>query len=282
MHVLVPFSPGTTVQSSDVLLQRRRLEGRGVLMRSNKLLRRVRWFALTVVLVGLVGANATSAFAARPRPPVVDLGSAALLTPDGRSMSVEVIAMCPERSTLVDAFVTISQPQASGRASFPLPCDDLLRPVRVTVQSSGAPFTLADAQGTATVIVKRGQTQQVQDSELLFVQPSVVVTLANTALLQDGGEAVLIDVTVACPVGAIGLSSSDVTIGQDQVGGLAGGRASYVPTCDCEPHTLSIEVSTTTGRLFRTGSALATTFAAVAAGGNEFLGVDQKTIQIVS
>jgi hypothetical protein len=251
-------------------------------MRSDKLLRRVRWFALTVLLVGLVGADATSALAAPPRPPVVVLGSAALLAPDGRSMSVEVIASCPERSTLVEASVTLSQPQASGRASFPLPCDDLLRPFRVTVQSSGAPFTLRDAQGIATVIVKRGKTQQAQDSELLLVQPSVLVVLANTALLQDGGEAVLIDVTVACPVGAIGLGSSDVGVGQDQVGGLAAGRASYLPTCDGQPHTLSIRVTATTGRLFQPGSALATTFAAVEAGDNEFLGVDQKTIQIVN
>lgn len=251
-------------------------------MRSHKLLGRARWFALTVLLVGLVGADATSAFAARPRPPVVHLGSAALLAPDGRSMSVEVIASCPERSTLVEAFVTVSQPPASGRASFPVPCDDLLRPLRVTVHSSGAPFTLSDAQGTATVIVNRGKTQQAQDSESLFVQPSVEVTLASTALLQNGGEAVLIDVTVACPVGAVGLASSDVGVGQDQVGGLAAGVANYVSRCDGQPHTLSIRVTATTGRLFQTGSALATTFAAVAAGGNEFLGVDQKTIQIVN
>jgi len=147
---------------------------------------------------------------------------------------------------------------------------------------SGAPFTLGDAQGTAAVIVKRGKTQQAQDSELLLVQPNVVVALANTALLRDGGEAVLIDVTVACPVGAIGLASSDVSVGQDQMGGLAAGVASYVPTCDGQPHTVSIRVTATAGRLFQTGSALATTFAAVEAGGNEFLGVDQKTIQIVN
>jgi hypothetical protein len=251
-------------------------------MGSDKLARRVRWLALVVLLVGLVGGDATSAIAARARPPVVVLGTAALLAPDGRSMSVEVIASCPERSTLVDAFVTISQPQASGRASFDVPCDDLLRPFRVTVQSSGDAFTLGEAQGTATVIVKRGKTQQVQDSQLLGVQPRVVVALANTAQLLDGGQAVSIDVTVACPVGAVGLASSDVTVGQDQPGGLAAGVASYVPTCDGQSHTLSIRVAATTPRLFQTGSALATTFAAVRFGGNDFLGVDQRTIQIVN
>jgi hypothetical protein len=51
--------------------------------------------------------------------------------------------------------------------------------------------------------------------------------------------------------------------------------------CDGQPHTLTIRVATSQG-LFRTGSALATTFAAVEAGGNPFLGVDQKTIQIVT
>jgi hypothetical protein len=251
-------------------------------MRSHRHLSRLRWLALVVLLVGLVGAFAPSASAARPRPPVVELGSAALLAPDGRSLSIEVIARCPDRGTLVEASVTVDQPQASGRASFPLPCDDLLRPFRVTVESSGAAFTLGQAQATATVIVKRGKTQQAQDSELVSVQPEVAVQLANTALLQDGGVAVLIDLTVACPVGATGLSSSDVTIGQDQPGGIAGGVANYVPQCDGQPHTLTIRVPASTQRLFLPGSALATTFAAVEAGGNPFLGVDQKTIQIVS
>ena len=251
-------------------------------MRNRTFLSRLRWLALVVLLVGLVGAAPPWASAARPRPPVVELGTAALLAPDGRSMSVEVIARCPDRGTLVEASVTIAQPQASGRASFPLPCDDLLRPFRVAVESSGAAFTLGQAQVTATVIVKRGKTQQAQDSELVLVQPSVIVQLATTALLQDGGAAVLIDVTVACPVGATGLGSSDVVVGQDQAGGLAGGVTNYLPRCDGQPHTLTIRVPATTGRLFRPGSALATTFAAVEAGGNEFLGVDQKTIQIVT
>jgi len=249
-------------------------------MRSHWYLSRLRWLALVVVLVGLVGAFAPSASAARPRPPVVELGSAALLAPDGRSLSIEVIARCPERGTLLEASVSIVQPQASGRASFPLPCDDLLRPFRVTVESSGAAFTLGQAQATATVVVKRGKTQQAQDSELVSVQPEVAVQLANTALLQDGGAAVLIDLTVACPIGATGLSSSDVTIGQDQPGGIAGGVANYVPQCDGQPHTLTVTVPASQ-RPFQAGSALATTFAAVAAGGNEFLGVDQRTIQIV-
>jgi hypothetical protein len=250
-------------------------------MSSHVFLSRLRWLAPAVLLVGLVGALAEPASAARPRPPLVELGSAALLAADGRSMSVEVLARCPERATLVEASVSIAQPQAAGRASFPLTCDDLLRPFTVTVQSSGAAFALGQAQATATVIVKRGKTQQVQDSESVLVQPSVMLQLANIALLQDGGAAVLIDVTVACPVGANGLSSSDVTVGQDQPGGLAGGVAAYTPTCDGRPHTLTIRVPSTTGLVFRTGSALATTFAAVEAGGNEFLGVDQKTIQLV-
>jgi hypothetical protein len=70
-------------------------------------------------------------------------------------------------------------------------------------------------------------------------------------------------------------------VGQDQAGVFAGGVANYVPTCDGQRHTLTIRVLATQG-LFRPGSALATTFAAVEAGGNPFLGVDQRTIQIVT
>ena len=177
--------------------------------------------------------------------------------------------------------MTVSQPQATGRASFVLPCDDLLRPVRVTVHSNGAPFTLGQAQASASVTVKRGKIQQAQDLERLDVQPSVLVELAATALLQNGGQAVLIDVTVACPVGATGLDSSDVGIGQEQPGGLAAGRTNYVPElrrAAAYAHDPSCRV---TGAL-PGGNALATTFAAVEAGGNPFLGVDQKTIQIVT
>ena len=243
-------------------------------------LRRVRAFTL-IALLGLLVVGAPSAWAAPPRPPVVELGTAAGLAPDGRSMSIEVIARCPERGTLLEATVTVSQPQATGGGSFPLTCDDLLRPFRVTVESTGAPFRLGEAQVSASVIVKRGKTQQARDSELVQVQPLVVVELASSALLQDGGMAVLINLTVACPVGAIGLDSSDVSVGQDQTGVFAGGVADYVPTCDGQRHTLTIRVPATQGS-FRTGSALATTFAAVEAGGNPFLGVDQKTIQIVT
>jgi hypothetical protein len=242
--------------------------------------RRVRGFIL-VALLGLLLGGAPSAWAAPPRPPVVELGTAAGLAPDGRSMSIEVIARCPERATLLEAAVTVSQPQATGRGSFPLTCDDLLRPFRVTVQSTGAPFQLGEAQVTASVIVKRRKTQQAQDSELVQVQPLVIVELASSALLQDGGRTVSIDLTVACPVGAIGLASSDVSVGQDQAGVFAGGVANYVPTCDGQRHTLTIRVPATQG-LFRPGSALATTFAAVEGGGNPFLGVDQRTIQIVA
>ena len=249
-------------------------------MRSHRFSRRVRWILLTVLTVGLIAAVALPASAARPRPPIVELGTAALLAPDGRSLSVEVIARCPDRATLVEASVTVSQPQASGRASLPLTCDDQLRPLRVTVESSGAPFTLGQAQAIATVTVKRGKVQQAQDSELLAVQPNVVVELATTARLLDGGAAVSIDLTVACPVGAVGLASSDVTVGQDQAGGFAGGVATYLPVCDGQRHLLTIRVPARQG-LFQPGSALATTFAAVEAGGNEFLGVDQKTIQLV-
>ena len=250
-------------------------------MGSRTFSRPLRLVAATVALAGLVGAGAPTAAAAPPRPPVVVLGTAGLLAPDAHSMSVEVIARCPERGTLVEASVTIAQPQASGRASFALPCDDLLRPQRVAVQSGGAAFTLGEAQATARVVVKRGKIQQAQDSERLMVQPAVEVELATTAPLQDGGAAVLVDVTVACPVGATGLDSSDVIVGQDQAGALAAGRATFVPTCDGRRHTLTLRVQASQG-LFRAGSALATSFAAVEAGGNPFLGVDQKTIQIVT
>jgi hypothetical protein len=87
-------------------------------MRSVIDLRRVRAFTL-IVLLGLLVVGAPSAWAAPPRPPVVELGTAAGLAPDGRSMSIEVIARCPEKGTLLEAAVTVSQPQATGLGRFP-------------------------------------------------------------------------------------------------------------------------------------------------------------------
>lgn len=73
-------------------------------------------------VVALFAAGAVAPAEARRLSPApsVDIGTAGSLAPDGRSMGVGLIVRCPERWTVVEAFVTVSQPQASGRASFTL------------------------------------------------------------------------------------------------------------------------------------------------------------------
>jgi hypothetical protein len=78
--------------------------------------------------------------------PVVDIQSAAWLAPNGGSVTVQLLALCPERWTVVEAVVAVSQPQASGQASgqasFPLTCIGSLRMHSVAVRSTGGTFEL--------------------------------------------------------------------------------------------------------------------------------------------
>jgi hypothetical protein len=222
-------------------------------------------------VVLLLGAAATAPAAARSTPgPVVDLQSVGGLAPDGRSIGVQVLASCPERWTVVEAVVTVSQPQASGRASFALTCIGSLRMFFVSVPvTSGTTFDLGTAQGTVSVVIKRGKTASAQDSGTLQVDPTVLVELAESAQLQSGGGAVVIAITVACPVGTRGLESR-VNISQ---AGQTSGNGTYTPMCDGSKHTFVVTVTASQGT-YHEGIAQALTFADIEYAGNVFYGVD--------
>ena len=238
--------------------------------------RPVRTLALSGVIV-LLGAGAAAPAGARPSPgPAVDIQSAAGLAPDGQSMTVQVLASCPERWTVVEALVRVSQSQASGQASFPLMCIGSLRMFTVVVPSDGGTFQLGEAQATASVVSKRGKTARAEDSEVVVVQPTVFVDLADSAQLESGGGAVAIAVTVACPVGAKG-QQSYVNVSQGQTTG----NGSYVPVCDGSRHTFTVTVQASQG-VYQTGGAQALTFANVEHGGIGFSGVEEQQVQIVS
>jgi hypothetical protein len=236
-----------------------------------------RALALPAVIV-LLGAGAAPTATARTSPgPTVDTQSFAGLAPDGRSIGVQVLASCPERWTVVEAVVAVSQPHASGRASFPLTCIGSVRPFGVVVPASVGMFQLAPAQVTASVVIKRGRTERTHDSETLDVQPTVLVELGETARLETGGGAVVIGVTVACPVGTTGLRSS-VNVSQSQ----ASGNGFYTPVCDGTRHTFSVRVEASRGT-YQAGIAQALTFADVEFGGTVFSGVDDDgALDIVS
>jgi hypothetical protein len=233
--------------------------------------------ALALAIGALVVGAAVPAEARVSPRAVVDIHSAARLVPDGSSMAVDLLASCPERWTLVEAVVAVSQAQASGQASFSFPCIGSLRSFTVIVPSSGGIFDFGDALVTATVTIKRGRTETTQDSQVVDVQPMVFVDIADTATLESGGGAVLIDITVACPVGANGQPSS-VGVFQGQT---ASGNGTYLPVCDGQEHTFNVRVQARQG-VYQLGSASAGTFANVEHEGNSFSGFDESAVQIVN
>lgn len=230
-----------------------------------------------VALLGLVATTAPAGARVAPAPEV-DVQAVAGLAPDARTVSVQVLASCPERWTVVEAVVTVSQPGVLGRASFPLTCIGSLRMFAVTVASTGAPFQLGEAQVTASVVVSRGKTMRAEDSESVDVQPTVLVDLAETAQLESGGGAVVIDVAVACPAGTTGLQSS-LVVSQS---GQAIGAGTYLPICDGSPHTFTVRVEASQG-VYRSGIAQALTFANIEFDGQTFSGIDDDgSLDIVS
>ena len=230
-------------------------------------------FARTLALGGVVALlaalSATPAGARFQEPPTVDIHSAAGLAPDGRSINVNVLASCPERWTVVEAVVRVSQPGGSGQASFPLTCIKSVRSFWISVPASIGSFQLGSAQVTASVVIQRGNTVRADDSQIVTVDPTVLVELAESAQILDGGAAVLLDVTVACPVGTTGRESGLVV---SQAGRVMGtGR--YTPVCDGSGHTFTVRVQASQG-VYEPGIAQALTFADVEFGGQVFSGVD--------
>jgi hypothetical protein len=213
--------------------------------------------------------------AARPgQSPSVDVQSAAGLAPDGSSLTVQVLASCPERWTVVEAAVNVSQPQASGRGSFSLPCIGSPRMLTIVVTSTGGAFELGRADVIATLTVKRGKTETATDFESVFVQPIVLADIAGTARLESGGAALTINVTVACPAGASG-AQSYVNVSQGQ----AIGRGLYTPLCDGASHTFPVRVHAAQGA-YQAGPASALTFAAAVHDGIAFFGIDEQPVVI--
>ena len=110
------------------------------------------------------------------------------------------------------------------------------------------------------------------------MQPTVLVELAETARLESGGGAVVIDVTVACPVGTNGLLSSLVV----SQGGQAIGSGTYVPICDGSRHTFTVRVEASSGS-YEAGIGQTLTFANTEYAGQNFYGIDDDgALEIVS
>jgi hypothetical protein len=239
------------------------------------------WFLRSALAGVIVLAAVGAAARAEARPasgPSVTLHSAGGLAPDGRSINVQLVASCPERWTVVEAVVAVSQPQASGRASFPLTCIGSTRPFHVSVPAQQGIFDLGEAQATASIVIRRGKTASTQATETLTVEPLVDVELGESARIISGGGAVVIAVSVACPVGTTGVQSG-VNVSQS---GITSGNGSYVPVCDGTRHTFSVTVEASRG-VYEEGVAQALTFANIEHDGRGFAGVDDDgALELVS
>ena len=130
---------------------------------------------------------------------------------------------------------------------------------------------------TASVTIKRGRTESTQDSQTVDVQPTAFVDLADTARLESGGGAILLDITVACPVGASG-QQSYVGVFQGQT---VSGNGTYLPICDGQERTFTVRVQATQG-VYQVGTAQALTFANIEHEGIGTAGIDEGAVQIVS
>ena len=230
----------------------------------------MRTLALAGVLALLTALAVTAPAGARfQEAPVVDIQGVAGMSPDGRTIGVTVLASCPERWTVVEATVTVSQPSGSGQASFPLTCIMSMRSFSIAVPATTGSFQLGEAQVSATVVIKRGKTARADDSEVLRADPTVLVELASSGQRVDDGRAVVLDVTVACPAGTAGQQSS-LVVSQSPV---IIGSSTYTPICDGSRHTFTVRVEADSN-LYQPGIAQALTFAQIEWQGEVFYGID--------
>src|SRR6266545_1451118 len=113
----------------------------------------------------------------------------ASLAPDGGSMTFDLSTVCDRGWTIVEASVSVTQPQASGTGSFTPNCGRIPYVVRVTVPATSGTFQTGPAEATAVLFVQEGPTKRAQDSATLRVRPDVSVVLADQAVLEGDGRA---------------------------------------------------------------------------------------------
>jgi hypothetical protein len=246
-------------------------------MRRTLVSRRGRQLTFAGLVFMLAAIAAPPAEAHRTELSVEVVSVQATLAPDGRSITFDIETRCDRKATVVEARASVSQPQASGEGSFTPNCNRLPSGVRVTVPALNGTFQTGDAQVSVILAVRQGSTKEARDSALLRVRPSVAVRLADQAVLEDGGQAVRIDVSVTCPMTSTA-RGGQVAIYQGQVVGTG----AFGPTpCDGVTRTFSVRVVTSQGA-FQVGSADAEAFTSVEEGGDFFPGGDFRTVQIVT
>ena len=93
-------------------------------------------------------------------------------------------------------------------------------------------------------------------------QEALVVEIAPTARLLQGGKAVAVQVTVTCPTGAEVLEAF-LYVNQD---GTQGQFASFQPICDGSPHTFTVRAEPQSGFRYHVGEAQVSAFVLLTSG----------------
>src|SRR6266508_2384504 len=116
-----------------------------------------RWLVIITSLVSLlVASKAQKASAHRTALSIEILSEQALLAPDGGSMTFDLSTVCDRTWTIVQASVSVTQPQASGTGSFTPNCGRIPYVVRVMVPALSGTFQTGSANATAVLVVRPG------------------------------------------------------------------------------------------------------------------------------
>jgi hypothetical protein len=240
---------------------------------------------VAVMAAALMVASTATAAAKKPSPPppppsgsapTITIAPTATLEPDQVYANVDVTVTCEVGSTFTNGWIYILQNDRGGSGTFTSTCTGTPQVARSRVVN-GNRFTLGNWSARAFVRVTRnGQVTQVEASRQITLVPGVSVRIADQGQLTgtSGGGAKLA-VSIACPMGATGQSSS-VTLTQ----GPASGSASFVPICDRQTRTLVLSF-TASGGTFHTDSATASASASVGFNGGSFSGTDSRAVTIL-
>ena len=130
---------------------------------------RVRKLALVVAMLLVPTLQVAPALATRSDADV-RIGRNASLT--GQTALVAIRARCEPGWEVLEALLTVSQPQAFGEGSFPLTCDGRWARVDVDVTSLDLPFEAGSATASALLLLVDPDTEETSEA-----QDSVTVRL---------------------------------------------------------------------------------------------------------
>jgi hypothetical protein len=134
---------------------------------------RSRKLALVVAMLLVPTLQVANAQAARSDADV-RIGRNASLTGEGQTALVRIRARCEPGWEVLEALVTVSQPQAFGEGSFSLTCDGRWARTNVDVTSLDLPFEPDRATASALLLLTDPETEETSEA-----QDSVTVRLSD-------------------------------------------------------------------------------------------------------